>query len=214
MGTKGGQIGVPRSYLPTLSVEGERFGHLTALGEDGGKWKFRCDCGNVVSLPLRDVIAGDITDCGCGGIHLQPESQLLPPRGKAYAKTRMMNQGLTPGKQTRLELPDGSTMLVLVQKREAGVMYLCSKKFANPDGVRAFPMKDYEVTWRLYPARVNVEKVYKKLTDACLYNEGVLCDKDKRHCHNCGWYSQYLKGVLKREEEADRKRAACPGALP
>lgn len=203
MGQKGGQAGVARTNMATTSVEGERFGRLTALEEDGRKWRFRCDCGNIVSFPLPDVITGEILDCGCSGAVKRPNTNTMPPpKGKCYAP-ESITRYMVAGKQYRLELQDGSTMLVKYEKRELGVIYLYNQNFNAQTGLRPFVLKDYNKTWRLYPARVNATKTYKKgnKQESCPYNEGVMCDKQT--CVSCGWYIQYLKGAIKREQQSE-----------
>lgn len=52
-------------------LAGKTFGRLTAIrSEDvrkGGSivWTCACTCGNVVSVPARDLVSGNTTSCGC-----------------------------------------------------------------------------------------------------------------------------------------------------
>jgi hypothetical protein len=47
---------------------GKRFGNLTALERDvqkGRYWKCKCDCGNIKSIYVYDVVGGKTKSCGC-----------------------------------------------------------------------------------------------------------------------------------------------------
>jgi len=48
----------------------QTFGRLTARYRDGVRnrsviWVCECKCGNVVSVPARDLVSGNTTSCGC-----------------------------------------------------------------------------------------------------------------------------------------------------
>lgn len=57
-----------------LDLTGKTFGRLTAMrSEDerkGGSivWTCACTCGNVVSVPARDLVSGNTTSCGCASV--------------------------------------------------------------------------------------------------------------------------------------------------
>ena len=53
-----------------LDLTGQRFGHLTVLApaENIGTrtaWRCRCDCGQDIVVPTRDLRRGRRTSCGC-----------------------------------------------------------------------------------------------------------------------------------------------------
>ena len=54
-------------------IEGERFGHLYAVGYLGRSlsgrtmWLFHCDCGTYLKLSLEQIRIGKIENCGCVG---------------------------------------------------------------------------------------------------------------------------------------------------
>lgn len=56
-----------------LDLTGQRYGHLVAIGvsdtqgkrSDGIWWDFKCDCGNIISLPAGRVRSGNSNSCGC-----------------------------------------------------------------------------------------------------------------------------------------------------
>lgn len=57
-----------------LDLAGKTFGRLTVIrSEDvrkGGSivWTCACTCGNVVSVPARDLVSGNTTSCGCAAV--------------------------------------------------------------------------------------------------------------------------------------------------
>ena len=68
-----------------LDITGERYGRLVALEYAGRiknrrKWRFRCDCGNVVVRDLGLVRGGHTMSCGC--LH----KEQLADRNKVNAK--------------------------------------------------------------------------------------------------------------------------------
>lgn len=53
-------------------TKGDKYGRLTAIERDITKttegrvfWLWRCDCGNIVSHPLKEVKSGNTQSCGC-----------------------------------------------------------------------------------------------------------------------------------------------------
>ncbi len=50
---------------------GQKFGRLTAVKNTGNKiggnfiWEYLCDCGKTVELKSGNVVAGDVSSCGC-----------------------------------------------------------------------------------------------------------------------------------------------------
>lgn len=55
-----------KSKAPERDITGERFVRLVAVRKQrDGYWKFRCDCGNVVSISKSNVLDGRTRSCGC-----------------------------------------------------------------------------------------------------------------------------------------------------
>lgn len=53
-----------------FDLTGERFGYLTAVKYAGfingrSGWVCKCDCGNEITAPAHDLLAGKYTSCGC-----------------------------------------------------------------------------------------------------------------------------------------------------
>ena len=52
-------------------VDGDRFGRLVVLGYAGkdrySRWYCECDCGNVVSVNIANLMSGTTKSCGCYG---------------------------------------------------------------------------------------------------------------------------------------------------
>lgn len=53
------------STKPRIDVTGQRFGRLTAIDYNDGKWRCQCDCGNVVYRKHQDLIHSKEPSCGC-----------------------------------------------------------------------------------------------------------------------------------------------------
>jgi hypothetical protein len=78
---------------PHLDVTGGRYGILTAVrlievGSQGAVWEFKCDCGTVTNVRLKDVRYGNTASCGCkktgpGGPHRKAELDINRPWRKA-----------------------------------------------------------------------------------------------------------------------------------
>lgn len=70
-------------------ISGLRFGRLTAVnitaGENGAVWRFRCDCGNEITVPARNVMKGNTSSCGCFRLERLREQMAKPNRrSRAY----------------------------------------------------------------------------------------------------------------------------------
>ena len=57
-------------YREELDVIGQKFGRLIALefvgiDNQAAMYRFKCDCGNTVVLPLHSVSSGNTNSCGC-----------------------------------------------------------------------------------------------------------------------------------------------------
>jgi hypothetical protein len=55
-----------------IDIAGQRFGRLTAIKQVSlgsrkvkGKWLFRCDCGNEITIPAQAAKSGNTHSCGC-----------------------------------------------------------------------------------------------------------------------------------------------------
>lgn len=78
-----------------IDITGQKFGRLTALRRTGYRkypcggglsiWECKCDCGNVIELPLAALRTGNTSSCGClykevmrniHGKHLETNSRL------------------------------------------------------------------------------------------------------------------------------------------
>lgn len=60
--------------------KGDRFGRLVAIERDLEKagqgrvyWKFKCDCGNIVSHSSHELKSGNTQSCGCFGLEISKE---------------------------------------------------------------------------------------------------------------------------------------------
>lgn len=70
-----------------INMAGERYGKLTALecvGFNKGRalWLFRCDCGNMIVLPGKEVRTGNTKSCGCLKINSAQERAYIDGRSK------------------------------------------------------------------------------------------------------------------------------------
>lgn len=102
-----------RKEMPTtrtLDISNQRFGKLIALEIDykrtlntphgnGTYWKCKCDCGNIVSVPLQSLRRGHSNSCGC--INSKGElkiSQLLRDNNINFIKEKTFKNFVTPQK--------------------------------------------------------------------------------------------------------------------
>lgn len=85
--------------------KGDRYNYLTALERDMSKlnqgrvyWLWQCDCGNIVSLPLKVVKSGNTKSCGCLNQKLYTErimkvnSNLEDLTGQNFGKLKVVRQ--------------------------------------------------------------------------------------------------------------------------
>ena len=73
-------------YREEVNVIGQRFGRLVVdsfigIADEGAIYRFRCDCGNVIDLPINRVKTGNTNSCGC-----------LWTEWKDYTKTDIIGQ--------------------------------------------------------------------------------------------------------------------------
>ena len=67
----GCEVCKPKGFSLRKDYTGQRFGSLTALeptGRHKGKaltWLLKCDCGNIVELPVSSFTGGNTKSCGC-----------------------------------------------------------------------------------------------------------------------------------------------------
>lgn len=55
-----------RNSKPKVDLTNQRFGYLIACNYiKGGKWKCKCDCGNIVEVDTRHLNSGHTKSCGC-----------------------------------------------------------------------------------------------------------------------------------------------------
>lgn len=66
-----GCLPVPRQPKPT-DLFGRRFGMLTVVDDSGSRtdsgvirWRCKCDCGGEMLATRRELVSGNITNCGC-----------------------------------------------------------------------------------------------------------------------------------------------------
>jgi len=78
---------------------GQKFGRLTAIKNTGNKiggnfiWEYLCDCGKTVELKSGNVVAGDVSSCGC------------------YRKDLLTTHGATIGKKRTVEYQTWLSMI-------------------------------------------------------------------------------------------------------
>lgn len=59
------------SQAKALNLTGKTFNRLTVIRRETTRkkgsivWTCRCDCGNIVLVPARDLVSGNTTSCGC-----------------------------------------------------------------------------------------------------------------------------------------------------
>lgn len=51
--------------MTIFEISGQKFGRLTAINREKGKWNCLCDCGNTRAVPTFDLLHGRYTSCGC-----------------------------------------------------------------------------------------------------------------------------------------------------
>lgn len=58
--------------MKRIDLVGHKFGKLTAISFDSGKWKCNCECGNTIYVKTNKLLNGDTRSCGCQ--HKTPHS--------------------------------------------------------------------------------------------------------------------------------------------
>lgn len=51
--------------MKQINLKGCKFGKLTAISFDSGKWECNCECGNTVYVKTNMLLNGDTKSCGC-----------------------------------------------------------------------------------------------------------------------------------------------------
>ena len=73
---------------------GKKYNHLTALyrDKDSGKWVCRCDCGNIVSVISKSLIANTTQSCGCLKAEMTSKLLSLDLVGKTFGRLTVLER--------------------------------------------------------------------------------------------------------------------------